>query len=81
MTYRAGRNACTASSTFSSTVRGPKRFVIWNARASPIAARACGGCDETSHPNKRIRPAEGASSPVLRLNRVVLPAPFGPMIA
>ena len=32
-----------------------------------------------SRPSKMIRPDEGLSSPAIRLNVVVLPAPFGPM--
>ena len=35
--------ACTASRQFSSAVRRGKRFVIWYVRASPSAARRCGG--------------------------------------
>ena len=34
-----------------------------------------------SRPNSATEPLSGASSPVMRLNRVVLPAPFGPMIS
>src|SRR5215470_11855647 len=33
-----------------------------------------------SCPNSTIEPLSGCSSPVIRLNSVVLPAPFGPMI-
>ena len=32
-----------------------------------------------SRPNSATDPASGAISPVIRLNNVVLPAPFGPM--
>src|SRR3954468_971836 len=32
-----------------------------------------------SRPSRRIRPEFGARSPVITLNSVVLPAPFGPM--
>ena len=32
-------------------------------------------------PSKTIRPALGASAPAMRLKSVVLPAPFGPMMA
>src|SRR5262245_32798566 len=35
----------------------------------------------TSRPLKTTRPASGARWPVIKLNSVVLPAPFGPMIA
>src|SRR2546430_3358802 len=34
-----------------------------------------------SRPSKRTRPASGRTWPVIRLKSVVLPAPFGPMIA
>src|SRR5499426_3903482 len=34
-----------------------------------------------SRPSKRMCPASGPSAPVTRLKNVVLPAPFGPMIA
>src|SRR4029079_17911333 len=34
-----------------------------------------------SWPSKRSRPAVGASTPVTRLNSVVLPAPLGPITA
>ena len=30
-------------------------------------------------PRKRMAPASGASAPAIRLNSVVLPAPFGPI--
>src|SRR5258708_7805874 len=33
-----------------------------------------------SRPNRAIEPASAASSPVIRLNSVVLPAPLGPMM-
>src|ERR1700675_3297699 len=33
-----------------------------------------------SRPFRRISPASGASPPAIRLNSVVLPAPFGPMM-
>src|SRR3990172_1227049 len=34
-----------------------------------------------SRPKSAMRPPVGACSPLMRLNSVVLPAPFGPMIA
>ena len=34
-----------------------------------------------SWPNSGTEPRSGRSSPVMRLNNVVLPAPFGPMIS
>src|SRR4051794_6512271 len=73
--------ACTASATFSSTVNSRKIEVIWNERAIPSPARRGGPSRDTSVPAKRIVPASGRSSPESSAIRVVLPAPFGPMIA
>src|SRR5712675_2706690 len=56
-------------------------LVIWNERASPRRARACAGSDVTSSPAKRMRPASGRRWPASCAMSVVLPAPFGPMIA
>ena len=47
----------------------------------PRAARWCGGSCVTSSPNSLIRPPVAGSSPLITLNSVVLPAPFGPMSA
>ena len=47
----------------------------------PRRDRACGGIDVMSEPSNSIRPVVGAASPVIRLNRVVLPAPLGPITA
>src|SRR4029434_3710619 len=54
---------------------------IWYVRARPSAARRCGASRVTSRPNSEMRPPVGRVSPLIRLNRVVLPAPLGPMIA
>ena len=43
--------------------------------------RSWGGIAVTSSPKKRTRPAVGGKSPVMALNRVVLPAPLAPMSA
>ena len=45
----------------------------------PIRERACGGFAVMSEPANSTRPAVGATSPVIKLNIVVLPAPFGPI--
>ena len=42
-------------------------------------ARRCELCRVISSPSNRIRPRLGRSTPLIRLNRVVLPAPFGPI--
>src|SRR5262249_30352298 len=46
----------------------------------PARQRACGGSLAKSRPSKRIWPAVGDRPPAIRLNSVVLPAPFGPMM-
>src|SRR5262245_24833071 len=46
----------------------------------PAVERLCGPSAVTSAPLKRIVPAPGARSPAIRLNSVVFPAPFGPMM-
>ncbi len=44
----------------------------------PRWQRADGGSAVMSVPRHRTWPASGRTSPVIRLNRVDLPAPFGP---
>src|SRR5258707_6102631 len=56
-------------------------LVIWKERTSPRRARLCAGSAVMSSPAKRIRPASGTRSPASWPISVVLPAPFGPMIA
>src|SRR5215471_2982787 len=46
----------------------------------PSLHRAAGSSLVTVRPAKRTSPAPGASSPEMRPNRLVLPAPFGPTI-
>jgi hypothetical protein len=46
----------------------------------PDRQRAIGGTRVTSLPRKRIVPPSVAILPVMRLNSVDLPAPFGPMM-
>ena len=73
--------ACTASATFSSAVKRGSTCVIWNERARPSRARAGIGSAVTSRPSKWMCPASGASAPEIWWMSVVLPAPFGPMMA
>src|SRR5262245_22018532 len=73
--------ACTASATLSSVVKSRKSDVIWNERASPSALRSCTGSAVMSRPSKRTAPESGAISPVSCPISVLLPAPFGPMMA
>ena len=47
----------------------------------PSRERACGGIAVMSAPSNSMRPLLGATSPVIRLNKVVLPAPLGPITA
>jgi hypothetical protein len=51
----------------------------WKVRATPSLARLWGGAAVMSRSSKRTCPLLGESSPVTTLNRVVLPAPFGPI--
>ena len=73
--------ACTASATFSSAVKCGNSDVIWNERASPSRLRPCTGSAVMSWPSKWMRPASGTISPASWPISVVLPAPFGPMMA
>src|SRR5215216_4758563 len=73
--------ACTASATLSSAVKSRNSEVIWKERASPSALRRHVGSAVMSASSKRIRPLSGAISPVSSPISVVLPAPFGPMMA
>src|SRR5438132_4399482 len=66
---------------FSSTVIEPKRRMFWKVRQMPSAVRRYAGRSPISLPSKRMCPASALSAPVTRLKKVVLPAPFGPMIA
>src|SRR5205085_11652715 len=56
-------------------------LVIWNERARPLRARRGARRCVTSSPANRMRPLSGRRSPASWLMKVVLPAPFGPMIA
>src|SRR5260221_5259732 len=56
-------------------------LVIWKERANPRRARAGAESDVISSPAKRTRPRSGRRLPASWLISVVLPAPFGPMMA
>src|SRR5919109_1083595 len=56
-------------------------LVIWKERARPLRARRGAGRLVTSSPAKTMRPASGTRLPASWLMSVVLPAPFGPMMA
>src|SRR5260370_6436159 len=86
---RAGRQkaklcpecAWTASATLSSAEKSRKRLVIWKERARPRRDRAGASRPAMSRPAKLIVPASTLRSPASCERSVVLPAPFGPMIA
>ena len=65
--------------TLSITDMVSKLLTTWNVRASPRAQRAVAGHAVTSSPSKRILPSLGRITPAIRLNKVDLPAPFGPI--
>src|SRR5512137_949789 len=46
----------------------------------PSEATSCDGRPQTSRSRKRMLPRLGLMTPVRQLKRVVLPAPFGPMM-
>src|SRR5262245_56418702 len=77
----ACRRDCAAIRTFSSVVALGRMLVIWYERAMPFCEMRSGGNPVMSSPLKRIRPAEGRSTPVRQLKKVLFPAPFGPMMA
>ncbi len=51
----------------------------WNVRPMPSRARWCGLIVVMSLPSSTTVPPVGGCRPVMTLNRVVLPAPLGPM--
>src|SRR6185437_7535318 len=73
--------ASSAACTFSKTVSLGKILVRWNERPMPMPQMRCGGMPVISRPSSSTRPAVGGRWPVMRLNSVDLPAPFGPMTA
>src|SRR5437016_1767179 len=56
-------------------------FVRWKARATPSRQISWGGRPVMSRPFRRTVPESGRRWPVMRLKKVVLPAPFGPIVA
>src|SRR5215212_5316764 len=67
------------TATFSRTVRFAKGRTTRNVRAIPIRPMTCGFRPLRRRPSKVIVPVVGANVPVIRLTRVVLPAPLGPI--
>ena len=65
------------ASTFSSTERFWKRRIVWKVRAMPSLTIRWVSQFVMSLPSKRTSPLSERWFPVMRLNTVVLPAPFG----
>src|SRR5664280_1449952 len=65
--------------TFSPAVSEPNSSRRWKVRASPSRARRCGFIVVMSVSNRCTEPRSGDCSPLITLNRVVLPAPLGPI--
>src|SRR5512143_1698057 len=70
-----------ATSTFSRAVRSLKMLLIWKALPIPRRAMSAGWSPSIRSPLYSTSPPSGTSFPVIRLNRVVFPAPLGPMMA
>ena len=66
---------------FSNTVMRGKIDVIWKLRDSPLRLIRCGATPLSDSPFNEMSPDVIGKRPLIRLNKVVLPAPFGPMIA
>ena len=56
-------------------------LLICSVRLMPSRLISCGLSPVMSRPRKNTRPLSARSRPETRLKKVVLPAPFGPMIA
>src|SRR5579872_6766091 len=56
-------------------------LVRWNERPRPMPQMRCGGVPVMSRPSSVTVPLSGSRCPVIRLNSVDLPAPFGPITA
>ena len=61
-------------------IRG-RSLTCWKVRAMPARAMARCGSRVMSRPANTMRPRLARSAPVIRLNIVLLPAPFGPISA
>ena len=66
--------------TLSRTLSCLRGFTTWKVRAIPIRPIRWPAVAVMSRPLKAIVPAVGLSRPDTQLTRVVLPAPFGPMM-
>ena len=57
-----------------------KRLGTWNFRVMPRSANLWSGSPMRSRSSNRMVPESGVSVPASMLNRVLLPAPLGPMM-
>ena len=73
--------ACAAIHRFSATVIESNTLLICSDRLMPRRLIRCGAIPEISVPRNFTVPESDLSMPEIVLNRVVFPAPFGPMIA
>ena len=78
---RRGKCRCAPTAMFSRTVCAAKGCTIWNVRVRPMRAFRCGGWPVMSWPANTTRPVSGVRKPDMSANKVVLPAPFGPIKA
>src|SRR3954452_7494269 len=70
-----------AACKFSNTVSFGKMLVRWNDRPKPMRQVSCGCRLVMSRPSSNTWPLSERKCPVIRLNSVDLPAPFGPITA
>src|SRR6476661_2712856 len=78
---RARRDRCAPIAMFSCTLSPANGCATWNVRTMPRRARRCAGMPVISAPRWKIRPSLGVRNPLMMENKVVLPAPLGPMSA
>ena len=82
---RAAPTSCRCSKaptiTLSSTLKAGNGRTSWKVRATPRRHTASGASPAMGSPASAIEPSSGACAPAIRLNSVVLPAPFGPIRA
>ena len=69
-----------AAHMFSNTVSEGKICATWNEREMPSRVMVRDGIPVMSRSSKRIEPFDGRMWPVIMLTKVVLPAPFAPMM-
>ena len=72
--------ACAPTITLASRLIPGKMRAPWKTIPTPSRARACAGSRSIRLPDRLIVPLSGRMWPAIRLKRVDLPAPFGPMM-